>query len=99
MEISLLIMEDGNGAPQPAQIQHLILGSLIQLLSHKTSIQKGSLLKNFIPELKDVPVAQIHQPKSDLFSSTNYPAPILDLKESRIRAIQAFKNARENTSI
>ncbi|MDA8709390.1 deoxyribodipyrimidine photo-lyase [Gammaproteobacteria bacterium] len=60
---------------------------------------KGEFIKKFIPELKDVPVAQIHQPKSDLFLSTNYPAPILDLKESRIRAIQAFKDARENTSI
>jgi deoxyribodipyrimidine photo-lyase len=59
----------------------------------------GEFIKKFIPELKDVPVAQIHQPQSDLFSSTDYPAPMLDLKESRIRAIQAFKDARENTSI
>jgi len=59
----------------------------------------GKFIKKFIPELKDVPVAQIHQPKSDLFSSTNYPAPMLDLKESRIRAIQVFKDAREKTSI
>jgi deoxyribodipyrimidine photo-lyase len=59
----------------------------------------GEFIKKFIPELIDVPVAQIHQPKSDLFSSTNYPAPMLDLKESRVRAIQAFKDARENTSI
>ena len=60
---------------------------------------KGDFIKKFIPELKEVSLAQIHQPKSDLFSSTNYPAPILDLKESRVRAIQAFKDARENTSI
>jgi len=59
----------------------------------------GEFIKKFIPELKDVPVAQIHQPQTDLFSSTDYPAPMLDLKESRIRAIQAFKDARENTSI
>jgi len=59
----------------------------------------GEFIKKFIPELKDVPVANIHQPKSDLFSSTNYPAPMLDLKESRVRAIQAFKDARENTAI
>ena len=59
----------------------------------------GEFIKKFIPELIDVPVAQIHQPKSDLFSSTNYPAPMLNLKESRVRAIQAFKDARENTSI
>jgi deoxyribodipyrimidine photo-lyase len=43
----------------------------------------GEFIKKFIPELKDVPVAQIHQPQSDLFSSTDYPAPMLDLKESR----------------
>ena len=59
----------------------------------------GEFIKKFIPELKDVPVAQIHQPKSDLFSFTNYPSPVLDLKESRVRAIQAFKDARDNTSI
>ena len=54
---------------------------------------------SFIPEIKDVPAAQIHQPKDDLFSSTNYPEPILDLKESRLRAIQAFKDAREVSGI
>jgi deoxyribodipyrimidine photo-lyase len=59
----------------------------------------GEFIKKFIPELKDVPVAQIHQSQSDLFSSTNYPAPMLDLKESRVRAIQAFKDARENTDM
>ena len=60
---------------------------------------KGEFIKKFIPELTNVPVAQIHQPQSDLFSSTNYPAPMLDLKESRLRAIQAFKDAREHTNI
>ena len=59
----------------------------------------GEFIKKFIPELKDVPIGQIHQPKDDLFSSTDYPAPILDLKESRLRAIQAFKDAREVSSI
>ena len=55
----------------------------------------GEFIKRFIPELKDVPVKNIHQPQADLFSSYDYPAPILDLKESRLRAIQAFKEARE----
>ncbi len=59
----------------------------------------GEFIKKFIPELKDVPLAQIHQPKDDLFSSADYPAPILDLKESRLRAIQAFKDAREVSGI
>ena len=59
----------------------------------------AEFIKKFIPELKNIPVAQIHQPQPDLFLPTNYPAPMLDLKESRVRAIQAFKDARENTSI
>jgi deoxyribodipyrimidine photo-lyase len=59
----------------------------------------GEFIKKFIPELKDVPISQIHQPKDDLFSSTDYPSPILNLKESRLRAIQAFKDAREASSI
>ena len=59
----------------------------------------GEFIKKFIPELRDIPISQIHQPKDDLFLSTDYPAPILDLKESRIRAIQAFKDAREMSSI
>ena len=56
---------------------------------------KGEFIKHFIPELKDVPINKIHQPQIDLFSSYDYPEPILDLKESRLRAIQAFKDARE----
>ena len=59
----------------------------------------GEFIKKFIPELKDFPIANIHQPKDDLFSSTDYPSPILDLKESRMRAIQAFKDAREASGI
>tara|TARA_B110000003_G_scaffold152477_1_gene153198 strand:- start:656 stop:2080 length:1425 start_codon:yes stop_codon:yes gene_type:complete len=59
----------------------------------------GEFIKKFIPELKDIPIAQIHQPKDDLFLSADYPTPIIDLKESRIRAIQAFKDAREVSGV
>jgi len=59
---------------------------------------KGEFIKHFIPELKNVPINKIHQPQIDLFSSYDYPEPILDLKESRLRAIQAFKDAREEVN-
>ena len=59
---------------------------------------KGEFIRHFIPELKDVPINKIHQPQIDLFSSYDYPEPILDLKESRLRAIQAFKDAREEVN-
>ena len=55
----------------------------------------GDFIKKFIPELKEVSLKNIHQPKQDLFSSIDYPAPMLDLKKSRLRAIEAFKTARE----
>jgi deoxyribodipyrimidine photo-lyase len=58
----------------------------------------GEFIKKFIPELREASIMQIHQPKADLFSLTDYPLPILDLKESRVRAIQAFKDAREDRS-
>jgi len=58
----------------------------------------GEFIKKFIPELRETSITQIHQPKADLFSLTDYPLPILDLKESRVRAIQAFKDAREDRS-
>ena len=59
----------------------------------------GEFIKKFIPELNNIPMTQIHQLKDDVFSSTDYPTPILDLKESRVRAIQAFKDAREISSL
>ena len=59
----------------------------------------GEFIKKFIPELNDVPVKNIHQPTEDLFSSYDYPKPILDLKDSRQRAISAFKEARDSSTI
>ena len=59
----------------------------------------GEFIKKFVPELNDVPVKKIHQPAEDLFSSYDYPKPILDLKDSRQRAISAFKEARDSSTI
>ena len=55
----------------------------------------GEFIKKFIPELSDTPIKNIHQPTQDLFSELDYPKPILDLKESRQRAILAFKETRD----
>jgi len=55
----------------------------------------GEFIKKFIPELSDTSLKNIHQPTQDLFSKLNYPKPILDLKESRQRAILAFKETRD----
>jgi deoxyribodipyrimidine photo-lyase len=48
-----------------------------------------------VPELKDLDQKVIHDPSSSLRSHLGYPEPILDLKKSRLRAIEAFKESRE----
>ena len=37
---------------------------------------------------------EIHDPSSDSRESQNYPKQILDLKQSRLRAIDAFNKAK-----
>ena len=56
----------------------------------------GSFIRRWVPELAHLPARQIHLPPTgDLFSGGNYPAPIVDLRSSRQRAIDAFRSAGE----
>jgi len=57
--------------------------------------KNGEFIKKFIPELKDLDASVIHEPPANIRDHLNYPQPILDLKESRLRAIEAFKNAKD----
>ena len=56
--------------------------------------KEGSFIKKYIPELKDLDKSVIHNPSKEHRKYCNYPQPILDLKESRLRAIEAFKIAK-----
>jgi deoxyribodipyrimidine photo-lyase len=54
---------------------------------------QGHFIRRWVPELSRLPDKQIHQPaQSGLFHSGDYPAAIVDLKESRLRALDAFKS-------
>ncbi len=55
---------------------------------------KGEFIRRWLPELAHLDDKQIHLPQHghDLFSGS-YPAPIVDLKSSRARAIEAFSRA------
>ena len=57
--------------------------------------KNGEFIKKYIPELKDLDASVIHEPPSKIRNHLNYPEPILDLKDSRLRAIEAFKNAKD----
>lgn len=57
----------------------------------------GRFIRRFVPELKDVPTEAIHDPHGlgdGLFTSAGYPAPLVDLKTTRERAIEAFRGFR-----
>ena len=57
--------------------------------------KNGEFIKKYIPELRDLDASVIHEPPSNIRDHLNYPQPILDLKVSRLRAIEAFKNAKD----
>ena len=54
----------------------------------------GKFIKKFVPELIDCPFNEIHNPSKETRSSLNYPEMIVDLKSSRLRAIDVFKSIK-----
>ena len=64
-------------------------------ITQSTNFDKeGTFIKKYAPELKDLDKSVIHNPSIEHRKYCKYPEPILDLKESRLRAIDAFKTAK-----
>ena len=64
-------------------------------ITQSTNFDKdGLFIKKYVPELKDLDKSVIHNPPIEHRKYCNYPMQILDLKESRLRAIEAFKTAK-----
>ena len=64
-------------------------------ITQSTNFDKnGKFIKKYVPELKDMDKSVIHNPPKEHRKYCKYPEPILDLKESRLRAIEAFKQAK-----
>ena len=54
----------------------------------------GLFIKKYVPELKELDKKEIHDPVEKVRNHLNYPSQILDLKQSRLRAIEAFNSAK-----
>ena len=55
---------------------------------------EGRFIKHWLPQLADLNKKQVHNPASigGLFGVANYPAPMVNLSQSRERALSAFKS-------
>ncbi len=64
-------------------------------ITQSTNFDKeGLFIKKYVPELKDLDKSVIHDPPKEHRKYCGYPDQILDLKASRLRAIDAFKAAK-----
>ncbi|MFA7552635.1 MAG: deoxyribodipyrimidine photo-lyase [Spongiibacteraceae bacterium] len=51
----------------------------------------GHFIRRFVPELSALDNKSIHMPKPEQLANITYPAPMVDLKNSRLEAISHFK--------
>ena len=54
----------------------------------------GLFIKKYIKELEKIDKKEIHDPSLHIRENCKYPKQILDLKQSRLRAIEAFNKAK-----
>ncbi|MEH6642979.1 deoxyribodipyrimidine photo-lyase [Vreelandella glaciei] len=52
----------------------------------------GEFIAHWLPELADLPAKARHAPPQDLLTDVQYPAPIVDHKAARQRALDTFKS-------
>lgn len=56
----------------------------------------GDYIRKYVPELESFDTRYIHKPWQSPNPPANYPAPIVDLKESRERALEALQSTKQS---
>jgi deoxyribodipyrimidine photo-lyase len=54
----------------------------------------GDYVRRYVPELKNVPLEYLHKPWEMDDPPKNYPKPLVDLKKSRVAALEAYKEIK-----
>jgi deoxyribodipyrimidine photo-lyase len=54
----------------------------------------GRYVKQWVPELRDLPAVQVHRPWET--QAKDYPAPIVDLRQSREEALAALQALKDS---
>jgi deoxyribodipyrimidine photo-lyase len=52
---------------------------------------EGAYVRRWVPELRDLPTALVHEPWRDPNRSDGYPSPMLDHAEARERALERYR--------
>ena len=61
---------------------------------------EGDYVRQWVPELRAVPDRWIHKPwEAPESGGLGYPSPIVDHKEARERALEAYESVRENAAL
>ncbi len=64
------------------------------ILQSKKFDPEGAYIRRYVPQLKDVPTADIHAPwESPLTKPADYPLPVVDHATAKDRAVDVFRRA------